>query len=403
MKGTATPGWAPWGVLLMSTLLVGVPGESYARRAPTKPTLAGVKAQVGEATECKALAPVRCRALKKIIDMGSEANDLVAQVMVESESRHRQVAIVALGHMDAKEHAEKLPGLITDRDRGVREAAITAIGRLQPPNAVDVLARAIGAENVNEKLVAAVALGRTKSPGAVDPLLAALDHYHPKVKMSVVRSLGFLGDRRATMPLAEMLADPVHVAPVRRLVCESLGRIGDPRALGMLLQVLGDPDQTVRVKAITALGQLKDDRAIPALQLLMRNDGLAEACALALGQIADPAGLPALLRALKERRLPKDVLKKTFWAVGSISSPSSTTALKGFLKDEDTDFVLWATDGLGRLRDSRSTEALLQVLRRDEVELKEMAAWALQQISGKNLGTDVERWEQWVYSPDRAR
>jgi hypothetical protein len=29
-----------------------------------------------------------------------------------------------------------------------------------------------------------------------------------------------------------------------------------------------------------------------------------------------------------------------------------------------------------------------------------MAAWALQEISGKNLGLDVERWEAWVYSKD---
>ncbi|MEE2779686.1 MAG: HEAT repeat domain-containing protein [Myxococcota bacterium] len=386
---------------ILAAVLVAPPASAGPRSGGKAPSLAKVLKKIQIATECSSLTPDRCRALKEIIDYGDKGIKVVGQAMVKSEGRHRAVAVTALGLMEAKEMGPQILGLFSDRDRGVRVAAIQAVGRLKPAGTPEALARAIGSENLNEKLVAAVALGRTGSPGAVEPLVSALSHFHPKVKMSAARSLGLLKAREATRPLAILLADPVTVAPVRRVLCAALGDIGDPDGVPILLQVLGDPDVRVRKDAISALGRLKDDRAIAALSLLARVDELADVSVVALGTIGHRDALPALIRLLKEKRQPKPVLQRAFWAVGSIRSPSSVSALKAFLKDPDTELVLWATDALGRLQDEHATEALLDVLRRDEPELKEMAAWALQQISGKNLGLDIKRWESWVYAPDR--
>jgi hypothetical protein len=39
-------------------------------------------------------------------------------------------------------------------------------------------------------------------------------------------------------------------------------------------------------------------------------------------------------------------------------------------------------------------------MRVDDPALRDMAAWALQQISGKKLGLDVEVWQRWVYGDE---
>ena len=91
------------------------------------------------------------------------------------------------------------------------------------------------------------------------------------------------------------------------------------------------------------------------------------------------------------------------------ASPSPIAALRAarLCVTRDRDAALEYASGhlykvsiSGRIADESSSEALLGALKRDEQEVKEMAAWALQEISGKNLGLDVERWESWVFGKE---
>jgi HEAT repeat protein len=231
-------------------------------------------------------------------------------------------------------------------------------------------------------------------------LIGSLTHFHPKVRSAAARALGAMRDRRATLPIGTILADPTNRWPVRVAACEALARMGDPDGMAMLLMATSDPELQVKTAAIRALGQLGDPVAVPLLSLLMRDQAIAMVSIEALGRIGHIDALPALLRGITERKLPRETLQAAFLAVGALRSASAATALKPILADPDPEIATWAADALGRIADESSSEALVEALKREEKEVKEMAAWALQEISGKNLGLDVERWEAWVYSKD---
>jgi hypothetical protein len=178
---------------------------------------------------------------------------------------------------------------------------------------------------------AVMELGAMGGEKAVDLLLIALAR-HDGVARSAARELGRLGDPRAIKPLAEALSNTIisqscaeallpygakavdvllHAlkserAEARRLAASALGEIRDKRAVEPLTQVLQvDDEYAVRTAAATALGLLKDSRAVWALvgTLKMRDettperqaelDKLRQATTLALHKIGDPLAAKA--------------------------------------------------------------------------------------------------------------
>ena len=395
-----------YGALALALgLVLGPAGSAWATKPakPPKPMTVKVLApMVKEATACTMLHPVRCDPLQAIVGQGAAVvGPATLTLLGKPDPATRAVAAAIAGQVKLADAGPKLLTLLGDKDPRVRLAAIAAVGRINPDGAVAALSKALGTEDVNEKLVTTVALGETRSPAAFTPLLSQLTHFHPKVKAAACRALGSLGDKRATPALAVMLADPKVPWPAKQAAAAALGKLRDQNAVGMLLQVTGHDEDKVRVAAIDALGNIGDARAVGAISLLMRQPSLAMTAAIALGRIQHADALPALIRVLKERKHGSEVIEKAFWAAGEIKSASAVPALRPMLKDEDPRIVVWAADALGRIGDEKAAEALLDALRRDEQEVKEMAAWALQQLSGINLGLDIERWETWVYDPTR--
>ena len=72
--------------------------------------------------------------------------------------------------------------------------------------------------------------------------------------------------------------------------------------------------------------------------------------------------------------------------------------MKTFLAAKDTQLILWTCDALGRNGSDSAVQPLIDTLNNEDEEVKKMAAWALQKITGVNLGTDVERWEKWFFA-----
>ena len=197
-----------------------------------------------------------------------------------------------------------------------------------------------------------------------------------------------------------MLADPVHRTPVRLAVVEALGLLGNTTAVPMLLLALGDGSEKVRIEAIQSLGRLKDPRAVPALSLLLRENGLALHIARALMTMGHSEAQPALIRAIRTPDLNREAREACFTALGSLGSKSTVPALTPFLAVEDLEIARWAASALGRVGHRDAAEQLLDAMRRDDPALRDMSAWALQQISGKKLGQDPEIWKKWVFSDE---
>jgi HEAT repeat protein len=115
-----------------------------------------------------------------------------------------------------------------------------------------------------------------------------------------------------------------------------------------------------------------------------------------LGLTGSEKALPALIRLIRERETSLPVLQKAFWAIGETGSVSVVVTLLPFLKDPQSKIVAWAAGALGQIGDKSAAMGLFLALKHDDTEVKHMAVWALEKLSGKRLGTEATRWETWV-------
>ncbi len=399
------PKFVLWLTLIFALVLTT---EGLAKRGtsapPPKPLKKkALKALITQAEACPVLHATRCEPLATILGHREAAAPALMSFLKSKKALHRAIAATALGAIAYGPAGRKVLPLIEDKDPGVQQAAVIATGRLAPEGSIRALARVVGRQDLNLRILATTALGLTRQAAAVTPLMRLLSDTHPKVQANAARSLGAIGSPRATIALASMLADPVTRIPVRLAITESLGRLGDPNGVPILLQATGESEATIRQAAVVALGQLKDVRAVSALALLTREPTLRESAIRALGQIGHVDGLPSLLRITKEPGADPITVKQAFWALGEIKSEASVAALKPYLSAKDTLMVKMACDALGRIRLPSATQALIDTLHHPDADTRDMAAWALQQLTGVNLGSDITRWEEWFYARNKGK
>jgi HEAT repeat protein len=98
----------------------------------------------------------------------------------------------------------------------------------------------------------------------------------PEARKRAAWALGFLNDEEAASALLRTLGDRKDEADVRAYAAEALGHMAPhsphDEALAALLRALNDPAPEIRFWSAFALGNLGDERAIPALQQLAARD-----------------------------------------------------------------------------------------------------------------------------------
>jgi cyclophilin family peptidyl-prolyl cis-trans isomerase len=161
------------------------------------------------------------------------------------------LAITALMRLRATVSVEPLTGQLKSSDADIRSQAANALARLRQPieGAVPALIEALSDADDDVRANAARALGASKDARAVEALIKLLGDKNDRVQVSAVRALAALNDRRAVEPLAalgEKLLWPPD-ATARR-----------PPNIGALFEI------------ISALGAMKDERALPFLRRVRR-------------------------------------------------------------------------------------------------------------------------------------
>lgn len=103
----------------------------------------------------------------------------------------------------------------------------------------------------------------------VEPLIAALADPSLMVRQMVPSLLEKIGDARAVKPLIYLLYDPdFNIANSAISVLRNFGKVATPD----LIEALDQPDPTVRHNIVSLLGAIRDERALPALKEIARND-----------------------------------------------------------------------------------------------------------------------------------
>ena len=226
---------------------------------------------------------------------------------------------------------EVVPLLIEEADSGyirVRFEVVNLLGRFRDPRAVPTLMGALKDKSPRVAAMAAWALGQIRSPEALvallkytrDPtlevrqyVLGALGPSHdyaiepalsdsafrvvyralkarkPKWRIAALQSMREYGYRDVAEEVIRLSRD--HAAEVRHVAVQALGHIGsgrhappEPKDLiapvdermrnniyeALLVALDADELQSIRIKAIRALVQIGDGRAVPHLQRIVR-------------------------------------------------------------------------------------------------------------------------------------
>ncbi|MBI3181423.1 MAG: HEAT repeat domain-containing protein [Myxococcales bacterium] len=253
------------------------------------------------------------------------------------------------------------------------------------PNTPEYWDKALnGSKKTKEKLRVLDELREAKAlNGSFAPMLHAQlqSQKHAEVKAGIAKILGEVRDPSSVQPLVDALdlgnTDSAANA-MNKEIASALGAIGDPKAEPTLLKLLKVKDNYTKIEAINALGALKAKVAVEPLIAVATDEGepfISKKAVQALGEIGDPKAVPALVKMMfKERRGISFYMESSF-ALYQIGQPSAD-ALLPVIKGEDKELFGWAKENniiepalfaksaqvLGDLHEARAEKSLLQRL-----------------------------------------
>lgn len=211
------------------------------------------------------------------------------------------------------------------------------------------------------------AIARSPNAALVDGLLRCVEqpHQHPPSSVSsAAELLGLRRERASVRALVRLLSSAVSLAS-RRAAIVALGRIGQRNVAGAIVPALDDPQ-------------------------------LAEQAALSLLMLGDRRGVDFHGRALTRQR--SELLGSPGEIVGRYGGPDHLLLLMRAAGGED-ERALGALQGLGLMGDPRGVPALLRALGSRQQHVIEVAAGALQILTGHEEDVTEPglrgRWNTW--------
>lgn len=203
-----------------------------------------------------------------------------------------------------------------------------------------------------------------------------------EVKERIARALGEKKDKGAVDPLsaaADMAATENDVRTMNKEIAIALGNIGDPKGAQTLVKLLGTKDNFTVVAAIEALGEMKAKEGFEALYRIAQDDTIepfiTKKAVIALGEIADPRAVPGVVKLMFKERRGVSFYAESSFALYQMGQPAAD-ALIPILNGTDADMKKWADDShilqealvakaaqvIGDFHDPRGEKALLNLL-----------------------------------------
>lgn len=198
-----------------------------------------------------------------------------------------------------------------------------------------------------------------KSTDAVPHLIKALDDSSTDVQINAIRSLGLIGDSRASAPVARFLKEVNNEAMLDKEAIIALGLMGDRTAVKPLLKYLdtyckGTSGLREYCRAAFTLGLIGDSEAVePLVRIAM------EPCNTAITNDS----------TVQNEKYHWEIRANAIIALGFIGDKKAVVPLIEILKTSKQMYPI-AAFSLGMLKDRRSLEPLKSYLRKMEEEEK---------------------------------
>lgn len=275
------------------------------------------------------------------------AAQLIVQLALEEPTRRQELGA-------------HLPRLLADRMERVRRAGVQ-----------------LGALVLDEDEAESFFADRLKDPS-------------DEVRIEAAGQLADLARPSARGILAAALQDPVF--PVRFEAARGMAALHHASGLDVLVEALSM--NALRFRALGALAELGDPRALPAIQKVHRRwllPGFERTQAAgAMARLGDPEGARYLMNRVLKRRGPDRALAVEL--LGEVRAPGAKERLFAVLDDTADRCRGAAARGLGRLGELSAVPRLLALLRSEEVEddLRLDAAEALCLLEAPEAPPEIE-------------
>lgn len=216
-----------------------------------------------------------------------------------------------------------------------------------------------------------------------------LDDPRRQVRLDASHALVQLGGA-AVEPLLHHAA--VGSDSLRYIAAQILGQIGDQRTIPFLKSLLRDDNRHVREQAVRALGQLDAPRLHATLANVLSSDSVPAvrgAAAWSLGNLRDTTAVPSLVRALADT--VSAVRRQALAALQFLWTPAAEAATLAALGDRDDNVRYIAAQLLGHHRTHRALDALCRALADDNIWVRVESARTLGRIGDAAAVGPLER------------
>ncbi|HEX2907493.1 MAG TPA: HEAT repeat domain-containing protein [Phototrophicaceae bacterium] len=178
-----------------------------------------------------------------------------------------------------------IPGLLnalSDQDLNVRREVVRLMGKIKSAAVVPSLISLLETDpELSEEIGAALAdikksqeivpqqsdavLDTVTNPETIDRLLTSLNTEPDDARILIIRELGKLHAQTTGTKLIEILSNEAETTKIRQEAANALGKLRFTEAVPQLIGLLNHHNTGIVAKAIAALGEIGDKRAVPAL------------------------------------------------------------------------------------------------------------------------------------------
>lgn len=341
------------------------------------------------------------------------AIDSLIQCLQDKESSVRRKGIEALGEIGDSLSVKVLIQCLLDKDWAVRKEAACSLGKIKDSPAI----KALIYQGLNDRyeLVreeAVNALVKIGTP-AVGPLIQSFN-YEEFTKLDEVAKVLVRIGSPAMDPLVQCLKnDDLKVRKRSAVILENMNwaPITEEQevsfiiakqdwnkvlkyksiALEQLIMLLKDKEVIICRKAIWALGEIGDSRAVdPIIHCLGDKDpDVRREAVWSLGKIGDSRGVEALIKCLKKSQLQvQQVQRNAADALVKIGKPSVSPLIQ-CLRDESI-MSKYVIVSLGRIGDARAVKPLILGIRDNNFKLFKDTVEALVKIGKPSVGPLIQ-------------
>ncbi len=349
--------------------------------------------------ECESVKTSMCPALEEYLQNKPSALQTIASGFRSSDQKRRSDAITIIQRSELGSAAKRCQILIdtekTTND-SVRGELYGALGRLKHGCAIPLLAAVVTNPHTDarNRIYAANALSHFPRATTIEPLSIALYDPAMRVQSAAARSLGTVGDKAAVPALINRMLTVITPPSVRIECAKALAKLGDDAAIAPLAIVLHHRLPDVRSAATLALAALGNATVVPLLIQRLHDPGIQEALVKALTTLRDDRSIDALGALARNESIPMAIRLQCLQGLGHWQSPLVHKNTHSLLQHTDPALVVATTTTLGQAKTNDSIPALVPLTTSSNTEISQMAVWALQNITGKKLGTDPEAWKR---------